>query len=829
MFANAERASGRFGGSLKKLGGTLMKAVGTYATMNLNSVVSFMTAGARGAMELSDTMAKMSTSVDTSVYSMKGLEKQLKKVANENGFAVNELAKIQMDAIGTGGIDPGASAEFAGVLAKTAKIAGTDAHTAMGDLTSVMGAFNMEAGQGAKIAGQMLLVTQKLGRNITFETMRKGMKSVMPQAAALNISTGEMFSSFAVLTSMGEDSAKAMKSVGSAFEKIARPSKEASAAAKALGIDFSAAAVKSKGFAGFIDDIAKKTGGNTKALETLFGDVNIARMMRKLGVEGATAFKDAISQMDGGAAALDEFFKKATDSPAERWKKAMNRITNAGVSIGAAFIPVIEKIAEKISGVADKINGMDFEKFSSAMGKVGAFIGFLIDRIVGVIQFAWNFRGVIIAVLAPLALLSSALGAIGLGLKIISAWQVAAKIWTVLTTSAFNFQTLALGGMKAGTASYLIASKAFEISTILKNKLLNTLTGGTLMNTAATASHAVMMGTATAAQWSLNAAMAANPIGFIITLIALLVAGIVLLVKNLDYVKAAFQSLGDIITLAILTPIQMLLELLALIPGMKDKMDIQGLRDTTGIFSDKGATHNISDRFGKVGENRKLKEKEKQQAELNEMMRGMEIPGMEALDMSNFNMPEFDMPDFNMPDFSGASGTTAGKSKLHGVVDIASGAASVPAIGGEPVTRTATSGASDAASGASGTALIAATVTGIAALIRNIDGNVTAIADRCTRTITDAVSGPWLAGNAPRLASPPLPRIYSGNDEDDATGANGARNIAPVTQGERMAYSLQERRETLAIEVQAAKGSEARIVRAPIGMDIELTSSGGMA
>jgi hypothetical protein len=581
-----------------------------------------------------------------------------------------------------------------------------------------------------------------------------------------------------------------MRGIGTAFEKIIQPSKEASETAKKLGIDFSAAAVRSKGFAGFIDDIAKKTGGNTKALDALFGDVNIARMIRKLGVEGAAAFKDAISQMGGGAEALDEFFKKATDSPAERWKKVMNRITNAGVSLGAAFIPVIEKIAEKISGVADKINGMDFEKFNSAMSKVGAFIGFLIDSLFGVIQFAWNFKGVIIAVLAPIALLNSALGAIGLGLKIISGWQVAAIIWTVLTTSAFNFQTLALGGMKAGTWSYLLASKAFEISTALKNKLLNKLTCGTLMNTAATASHAVMMGTATAAQWSLNAAMAANPIGFIIMLIALLVAGIVLLVKNLDYVKAAFQSLGDILTLAILAPIQMFLELLALIPVVGKLINIQEFRDTTGIFSDKGATHNISDRFGKVGENRKLKEKEKQQTELDEMMKGMEMPGMEAFDMSNFNMPEFDMPDF-----SGASGTTAGKSKLHGYVDISGGASSVPSFGSSG-TRTATDGATSVAGAASDTARLSTTLTGIVTLIRNIDGNVASLVGR-----------------------------YSQID----TGTTNPGSIAPVTQGERMAYSLQERRETLAIEVQAAKGSEARIVRAPGNMDIELTSSGGIA
>jgi hypothetical protein len=53
------------------------------------------------------------------------------------------------------------------------------------------------------------------------------------------------------------------------------------------------------------------------------------------------------------------------------------------------------------------------------------------------------------------------------------------------------------------------------------------------------------------------------------------------------------------------------------------------------------------------------------------------------------------------------------------------------------------------------------------------------------------------------------------------------RNVAPVTQAERMAYSFSERRETIVIEVAAEKGTAARIVRAPRDVDIQLVTSGG--
>lgn len=52
---------------------------------------------------------------------------------------------------------------------------------------------------------------------------------------------------------------------------------------------------------------------------------------------------------------------------------------------------------------------------------------------------------------------------------------------------------------------------------------------------------------ATIAQWALNVAMTANPIGLIIMGIAALVVGIIFLIRNFDKVKAAFKVVGDFI------------------------------------------------------------------------------------------------------------------------------------------------------------------------------------------------------------------------------------------------------------------------------------------
>ena len=67
-----------------------------------------------------------------------------------------------------------------------------------------------------------------------------------------------------------------------------------------------------------------------------------------------------------------------------------------------------------------------------------------------------------------------------------------------------------------------------------------------------------------------------------------------------------------------------------------------------------------------------------------------------------------------------------------------------------------------------------------------------------------------------------------GGDEG-ANDYHNPRNVSPITQAERTAYSFSERRETVVIEVAAEKGTAARIVRAPRDVDIRLVTSGSNA
>jgi hypothetical protein len=212
-----------------------------------------------------------------------------------------------------------------------------------------------------------------------------------------------------------------------------------------------------------------------------------------------------------------------------------------------------------------------------------------------------------------------------------------------------------------------------------------------------------------------------------------------------------------------------------------------------------------------------------------------------AMDDYQRQLDALDMPSFGMPDAS----------KLHGVVDISKGPsaithyyAALPGTGVGPAQATAASPLTQTVTSAVSTPAVAdntlqallsidKTVQTITALIQSIDTTATAIFNKPVPIITADMPALRIPAQVTRTPykPPPVPKQYIKTDkrEKEDTDQEDPRHIPPVSREERMAYSLQERRETVGIEVSAAQGSQARIVRRPKSPNIKLTTSGGNA
>jgi len=147
--------------------------------------------------------------------------------------------------------------------------------------------------------------------------------------------------------------------------------------------------------------------------------------------------------------------------------------------------------------------------------------------------------------------------------------------------------TAILGGVGALGALMLLAGPLLNIIKLM-SLALHSQTIAFVAHKVALIASKIAMGIATAAQWLLNAAMSANPIGLIILAIAGLIAGIILMIKHWDKVTAAFKVVWDAIVSIFKTGINFVLRIInSLITGFEGAINfiIKGINAFIGLMN----------------------------------------------------------------------------------------------------------------------------------------------------------------------------------------------------------------------------------------------------
>ena len=115
-----------------------------------------------------------------------------------------------------------------------------------------------------------------------------------------------------------------------------------------MGIEFNAAALKSKGYAEFMKDVIAKTGGSSEKLAELFGSVEALNAVMSFAGGGGKKFADILEQMGEKAGSADAAYKKMADSLSQRWNVIMAQgaglVEAMGTAILSVLVPSIETL-----------------------------------------------------------------------------------------------------------------------------------------------------------------------------------------------------------------------------------------------------------------------------------------------------------------------------------------------------------------------------------------------------------------------------------------------------------------------------------------------------
>ncbi len=288
----------------------------------------------------------------------------------------------------------GENAEITEIL-KAAQLGATggfsDLATVTDATTSVLNAFGLEADQAAKIVDGFAQ-TQADGK-IVVDQYAQQIGRIAPIAAGAGVSIDELNAAISAVTATGVPVESTFAGLRQVIASIQKPTGEASKVAEKLGIDFSAAALKSKGFGGVLEEIVAKGGASADNLSKLFGSVEALTAIQPLLNDELVKFNEALANQSNsqGRAARDAF--KATNTIQGQLKRLSSAFTNL-VADGSEFGIVIRETL-KITAVTVEALGLAVKATFAPFRALFAFIGEISNAVIG--EFGGEAIDIVIA------------------------------------------------------------------------------------------------------------------------------------------------------------------------------------------------------------------------------------------------------------------------------------------------------------------------------------------------------------------------------------------------------------------------------------------------
>ena len=333
-------------------------------------------------------------------------------------------------------------------------------------------------------ASDLALLTVRLGQT-TFPELAGSIGRVTPLASAMGVSMEDLFATMATLTGVTGSAAEVSTQLRGVLQGLMDPSEAMGLQLQKLGYSSGTAALESLGLQGVLQGLATQTGGNKEQLAGLFGSIEAGTAVLALTGGQADAFNQRLQDMQGYAGATDIAFKAQTEG--------VNKT-------GFAW----QQMRSQLEVTAQRIGDLLAPALTQLVEHISSLVTWFSNLDEGQQKTILTIAG-IAAAIGPLLM--------GLGFLFGAVAKVSAGITAL---KVFLFGTGAVAGGAAAKVGIL--SK-----TLIALKAV--LAGAKVVFLAVTAK-----------------------VWLIIAAVALLAAGVYLLIKNWDEVKAFFADLWENVT-----------------------------------------------------------------------------------------------------------------------------------------------------------------------------------------------------------------------------------------------------------------------------------------
>jgi TP901 family phage tail tape measure protein len=268
--------------------------------------------------------------------------KSIPKSADELGAAAYQIVQ--------GGIrDTAQAMQVLEASSKLSTVAMSDTAETAAFLTSVMDMFDISGANAEKTANTLFKAINAGESNLS--DFAAGFAKLGPLAANMGVSLEEVAGVFATLTAAEIPSFEASMALKGMLADLASISPKTAAAAKAMGVEFSYAALQSKGLSQFLMDIGTATQGDEQKLAVLFPSIKQFNSLLALTKPEGEKFKATMNAVGGSLDSLGTAFDTASGSMQSQFTLLKNEFDGVAREVGDIVIPILRQILPVISSI----------------------------------------------------------------------------------------------------------------------------------------------------------------------------------------------------------------------------------------------------------------------------------------------------------------------------------------------------------------------------------------------------------------------------------------------------------------------------------------------
>ena len=367
-----------------------LSAISSAASMFIGSgVVSAFSKATNAAYEFGQVMADISSISDVGIQQLSKNIKQLDNVYGSMSSVGNSIYNII-----SSGFDRSNDEliEIVKNVGQASKSIRADLYSTANVFTTVANAYNLTANDFGKIA-DLMFVTVKEGKAEGNELART-LGLAVNTASEAGLSFAEMSAVISTL-SRTQTTSQAMIGFNQMLNAMIKPSKEAADTAAQFGIEFGAAALKSKGFTAIIKDMHDKLQGNVEAINKISGPIRAMRAVISLTGKQYENFIDILEKAEAqiGTGVAMEAFAKQTATAQQALENLKVQIDKTFIGVGQDLEPITRNLSE-FAEIFLKTFGSGEGLSLGGLGRAGAYIsgiGLVIKGVVSSVKLLKNF------------------------------------------------------------------------------------------------------------------------------------------------------------------------------------------------------------------------------------------------------------------------------------------------------------------------------------------------------------------------------------------------------------------------------------------------------